>query len=130
MKERGGNALGINQDGSLFSEILFQVRKWLDSNTDNAIVIMISTGWANAEGDEPVGTMTTNVISRLKDVAVDLGVAHPYIYAGYARSGQADEVFAGYGQENLKRLREIQESVDPHGIFTSKGLWRGHLKLH
>lgn len=92
-------------------------------------VILISTGWANAEGDDPVGTMTTNVANRVKAAARELGVSHSYMYAGYARAGQDEEIFAGYGEKNLRRLREVQKSVDPEGIFTSRGLWRGHLKL-
>ena len=58
-----------------------------------------------------------------------LGVYRPYMYVGYARSGQDAEVFAGYGEKNLKRLTEIQKSVDPRGVFTSTGLWRGHMKI-
>jgi FAD/FMN-containing dehydrogenase len=92
-------------------------------------VILISTAWANAEGDGPVGTMTTNVVDRVKAAAGELGVTHPYIYVGYARAGQDKEVFAGYGEKNLRRLQEVQKSVDPSGVFTSHGLWRGHMKL-
>ncbi|KAJ3458830.1 hypothetical protein MRS44_012939 [Fusarium solani] len=110
MKQRGGNALGIDEKGPLF-------------------IILISTAWANAEGDGPVGTMTTNVVDRVKAAAGELGVTHPYIYVGYARAGQDKEVFAGYGEKNLRRLQEVQKSVDPSGVFTSHGLWRGHMKL-
>lgn len=91
--------------------------------------MLLSTAWDTAEGDGPVGTMTTNVIDRVKAAAEDLGVCYPYIYAGYARAGQDEEVFAGYGENNLRRLKEIQRSVDPSGVFTSNGLWTGHLKL-
>jgi len=47
----------------------------------------------------------------------------------YAWTGQADKVFAGYGESNAERLREIQRAVDPRGIFTLRGLWRGFMKL-
>lgn len=73
--------------------------------------------------------MTTNIADRLKKAAIDLGVYNPYMYVGYARSDQDDEVFAGYGMENLMRLKAVQKSVDPRGIFTSSGLWKGHMKL-
>lgn len=93
------------------------------------IVILLSTAWASAEGDDPVGTMTTNVVDRVKAAAVELGVSHPYLYVGYARAGQERDVFAGYGEENLQRLKEVQKSLDPSGVFTSHGLWKGHMKL-
>lgn len=73
--------------------------------------------------------MTANIIERLNATANDLGVASRYKYINYASAAQADSVFAGYGDENLQRLRRIQKAVDPRGIFTSKGLWRGFFKL-
>lgn len=94
-----------------------------------ATVILLSTAWSSPEGDDPVGIMTTNVANRVKAAAVELGVSHPDLYVGYARDGQDAEVFAGYGEENLQRLKEVQKAVDPSRVFTSRGLWRGHMKL-
>lgn len=73
--------------------------------------------------------MMNNILRRIKTVAQDLGVAHRYLYINYAQAGQAEEVFAGYGENNAQRLRDIQSSVDPNGVFTSKGLWTGFMKL-
>lgn len=73
--------------------------------------------------------MTTNTLNRIKSAAEELGVAHPYRYMNYAMASQADEIFAGYGDGNAQRLREIQRAVDPSGVFTSQGLWRGFIKL-
>ncbi|GME33568.1 putative FAD binding domain protein [Neofusicoccum parvum] len=110
MKQRGGNALGIDQ-------------------TEPLLIIFISTAWSSAQGDDDVTTMTTNVLDRINSAAEALGVDHPYRYINYAMDGQADEVFAGYGHANAQRLREIQRAVDPRGVFTSNGLWRGFMKL-
>ncbi|KAF9641043.1 FAD linked oxidase [Lasiodiplodia theobromae] len=110
MKQRGGNALGIDQDGPLF-------------------VILISSGWSNAEGDDAVTAMTVNTVNRIQEAAEALGVSHPYLYVNYAMADQAEAVFAGYGADNLQRLKQIQKSVDPQGVFTSQGLWTGFMKL-
>ncbi|KAL1622792.1 hypothetical protein SLS54_004812 [Diplodia seriata] len=111
MKQRGGNALGVeDQEGPLF-------------------LILISTAWSDAAGDAAVTAMTVNVVDRIKAAAEALGADHPYLYVNYAMDGQADEVFAGYGEANVQRLKAIQRSVDPTGVFTSRGLWRGFMKL-
>lgn len=73
--------------------------------------------------------MTNNVITRVNATAQDLGVASRFKYMNYASAAQTNSVFAGYGDENVQRLKSIQKTVDPRGIFTSKGLWRGFVKL-
>ncbi|KAL3431571.1 hypothetical protein BDV09DRAFT_206526 [Aspergillus tetrazonus] len=110
MKQRGGNALGIEGDGPL-------------------LLILISTAWSDAAGDAAVNSMTKNTISRIQEVAERLGVANPYLYINYVSAQQAPDVFAGYGHKNAQRLREIQRAVDPRGVYTSHGLWRGFVKL-
>lgn len=74
-----------------------------------------------------MNAFSDRVIGGMKTAALDLGVYHPYIYLNYAKSDQ--DVFSGYGEHNRRRLIEIQKSVDPNGIFTSQGLWRGYFKL-
>ncbi|KAF3018999.1 hypothetical protein E8E14_012878 [Neopestalotiopsis sp. 37M] len=110
MKVRGGNALGIDQGQPL-------------------ILILISTDWTTSDGDAPVEMMTTSVVDRIAVAAQELQVYDPYMYINYAYAGQADKVFSGYGEENRQRLKAIQASVDPDGVFTSQGLWRGFMKL-
>ncbi|CAG8947916.1 unnamed protein product [Penicillium salamii] len=110
MKQRGGNALGIDTDGPLF-------------------LILLSTAWNDASGDAAVNRMTENTARRVNAVAEKLGVADRYRYINYASKAQTDEVFPGYGEENMQRLKQIQKAVDPKGILTSKGLWRGFRKL-
>jgi FAD/FMN-containing dehydrogenase len=92
-------------------------------------VILISTAWSESTNDADVNRMTVNTIERLNATANNLGVASRYKYINYASAAQASTVFSGYGDENLQRLRRIQKAVDPRGIFTSKGLWRGFVKL-
>lgn len=73
--------------------------------------------------------MTAKVIERLNATAENLGVANRYKYINYASAVQTNTIFSGYGDESVERLIGIQKAVDPRGIFTSKGLWRGFVKL-
>lgn len=127
MKQRGGNALGIDQDGPLFG--MCYHNRHASCLLMAVPVILISSGWSNAEDDDAVTTMTVNTVNRIQEVAESLGVSHPYLYVNYAMPDQAEAVFAGYGTENLQRLKQIQKSVDPQGVFTSQGLWTGFMKL-
>lgn len=92
-------------------------------------MILISTAWSNSTNDADVNRMTANIIDRLNNTANDLGVANRYKYINYASAAQADTVFSGYGDHNVQRLQSIQKAIDPRGIFTSQGLWRGFVKL-
>ena len=93
------------------------------------LVILISTAWSDRRDDAVVNNITKIIISRIGAVAKELEVANRYLYINYASAAQADEVFAGYGERNWQRLRDVQRSVDPRGILTSKGLWKGFIKL-
>lgn len=93
------------------------------------LVILISTAWSDKVDDPAVNRMTGNVITRVNATAQDLGVASRFKYINYASAAQSSSVFAGYGDENVQRLKSIQKAVDPLGIFLSKGLWRGFAKL-
>ncbi|KAJ5094731.1 FAD-binding domain-containing protein [Penicillium angulare] len=110
MAQRGGNALGIDRE-------------------DPLIIILISTAWSKKSDDVAVNQMTANVVKRLNATANDLGVANRYKYINYASAAQTSAIFPGYGNKNVERLVSIQKAVDPRGIFTSKGLWRGFVKL-
>lgn len=55
------------------------------------------------------------------------GLFHPWQYINYAAPFQ--DPFSSYGEMSRLRLQEVQQSIDPQGIFTSKGLVRGSFKL-
>lgn len=64
-------------------------------------------------------------IDKWHQVNQDLGIASEFIYMGDA--GEFQDPFAGFPSENVQRMKEIQESVDPSGVFTK--LNRGGFKL-
>lgn len=92
-------------------------------------MVLISTAWSNSTDDVAVNRMTENIIERLNGTAQDTGIANRYKYMNYASAAQVDSIFVGYGDENTKKLKQIQRAVDPRGVFTSTGLWRGFVKL-
>lgn len=93
------------------------------------VVCFLSTAWTEAQGDSAVLDMARNTVNRVRSPAVGLGVSSDFVYMKYAWAGQANEVFAGYGEGITERLRGIQTTVDPQGIFTLQRLWSGFMKL-
>lgn len=66
-----------------------------------------------------------NVISRFRNKAKEMGMLHRYIFQNHAFEEQ--NVFAGYGKRNLRRLHEIRREVDPEKVF--QRLQPGYFKL-
>jgi hypothetical protein len=58
-------------------------------------------------------------------LAKEMGVHHRFIYQNYAN--QTQDVFAGYGDKNRKRLMEVQKKYDPEGLFAR--LQPGYFRL-
>lgn len=90
-------------------------------------VTFLSTAWLRAADDAIVGEFYDRVLARLEEASRRLDVYHPYKYIGYGRLGE--DIFSSYGADNHEKLVDVQESVDPQGIFTSHGLCRGGFKL-
>ncbi|KAH8759812.1 hypothetical protein F5883DRAFT_606360 [Diaporthe sp. PMI_573] len=108
MKQRGGNALGIESDGPL-------------------LIALLTLGWAKSEDDSAMYDFARRWTDRSRSEAEGSGLLHPWQYINYAAPFQ--DPFSSYGEASKRRLQEIQQSIDPEGIFTSKGLVRGSFKL-
>lgn len=63
--------------------------------------------------------------SRFRQAAKDLDQHHPYIFQNHAY--HEEDVFAGYGEQNRRRLWNIRRDVDPNGLFQT--LQPGFFKL-
>ncbi|TGO27245.1 hypothetical protein BPAE_0045g00440 [Botrytis paeoniae] len=90
----------------------------LSGNDGTLIVFNINIWWSSQASDSYTPLMqqsTHNLISKLTLFAKELGILHKYIYPNYADASQ--NVFAGYGEENLSRLRQVQEAYDPEGTW-------------
>lgn len=109
MNNHGGNAIGIESDGPL-------------------TLLNVATSWTDSAEDNAAYEFRERLQRRFTESAAELGVLNKYVYMNYACS-EFDDVFAGYKAENVERLKEIQKTIDPEGIFTSNGLCTGYFKL-
>lgn len=107
MQKNGGNALGI-------------------TNVDGPLVIQnMDWGWDNEADDEVVlGTMK-RFQDRCNETATAMGLGSRYVYLNYAALDEP--VYAGYGDENLERLKIVKQKYDPENVFGR--MWPGYFKL-
>jgi FAD/FMN-containing dehydrogenase len=97
MSKNGGNPLGISpSDGPLY-------------------IIHVASWWQNSSDDATIYSFISKVLSRIKAESKKLDVASDYIYMNYAST--FENVIAGYGKENVARLKKIAGEYDPTGVF-------------
>ncbi|KAL9018438.1 MAG: hypothetical protein Q9185_004281 [Variospora sp. 1 TL-2023] len=105
--KNGGNALGLADEEGPF------------------LIVQLAVQWSSSADDSKVYSTTQRVVERSVAAAKILGVDSKYIYQNYAAKGQ--DVFAGYGETNQRRLIEISKRYDPKGVFQK--LQPGYFKL-
>lgn len=106
--QAGGNALGI-------------------SPSDAPLILMnVAIMWSSPSDDARIIAAATRIVDRSVAVAKAMGLDHRYIYQNYANLNQ--KVFAGYGETNLQRLREVSKKYDRDGVF--QDLQPGYFKLN
>ena len=110
MSKNGGNALGLTEsDGPL-------------------VILNIAWKWKNAADDKVNYDAYYSFMARAEEVAKEMGLWHRFKYANYAEETQ--DVWSGYGEENVARLKKIQSDVDRMGIFVKGGLAGSGYKLN
>jgi hypothetical protein len=77
--------------------------------------------------DNAAYALANDFIADFQKAAESLDSFHPFVYINYANKGQ--DVFASYGKDNHGRLIEVQQALDPKGVFTTSGLWTGFFKV-
>ncbi|PGH19063.1 hypothetical protein AJ79_00097 [Helicocarpus griseus UAMH5409] len=107
MPENGGNALP------------------LDAADGPITILQLATMWTNPHDDATVEAYNNNLLARLKEETRAMGFDRDFIYMNYASKYQ--DVFAGYGAENLQKLKEISQKYDPKQVFQT--LQPGFFKL-
>jgi hypothetical protein len=75
-----------------------------------------SVSWASASDDAEIEEWIRNVNVEIESKLVAANATSRYIYLNDADKGQ--EIFGGYGGENLERLKEVREKYDPSRVFT------------
>jgi FAD/FMN-containing dehydrogenase len=109
MQVNGGNALGLKpEDGPV-------------------MIVQLTSTWTSPALDGVIEAGSKELIDKINALAASRGARskNGYIYMNYADKSQ--DVYAGYGQENLARLRSVAKAYDPQGKF--RKLWRGYFKL-
>ena len=123
-KKRGGSAAGIDADGPLTGMLTRPKREFTDLTP---LVVLLTTLWDDAADDDAMNDFVNKWVEKASAATRDAGRHHPWLYINYANKEQ--DPFAGYGEENLQRLRSIQRNVDANGVFSSSGLCKGYFKL-
>lgn len=110
MNKNEGNALGLKEeDGPL-------------------IIVNYAGKWDHEADDHAFYGAYYQFMDRAESAAKEMGLWHRFKYVNYAEGTQ--NVWGGYGAENLKRLKQIQRKVDPLRVFTKGGLASGYFKLN
>ena len=71
--------------------------------------------WQRAEQDALLQQAGAELIDGIRDYAVSIGADNPYLYLDYA--DQTQDPLAGYGEENVKKMKAAAKKYDPHGLF-------------
>ncbi|KAF4628749.1 hypothetical protein G7Y89_g9408 [Cudoniella acicularis] len=104
---RGGNCLGINEhDGPL-------------------TIVNINMHWRNPSDTPRMRSLMKNLLRRFQVTTKEMEMFHPYIFQNHAFEEQ--DVFSGYGKDNLLKLRKVRKQVDPNGVFQK--LQPGYFKI-
>ncbi|KAJ1323848.1 prosolanapyrone-II oxidase [Microdochium nivale] len=87
----------------------------LEACEDPLVVLEFTCNWVDAAHDGLVERVMRTMISEIEEASVRLGSAHAYRFTNYASSWQRP--LEGYGEENLRFLREVSKRYDPQGLF-------------
>ncbi|KAK0122305.1 hypothetical protein ONS95_010550 [Cadophora gregata] len=95
---------------------------WGLDDDQGLIVWQLSTGWANAIDDLRMTNWAHGFIDYWHAENQAAGLASEFLYMGDA--GEFQNPFLGFPSENVQRLRQIRDDVDPLGVF-SRLNWGG-----
>lgn len=98
----------------------------LSSYTEPLILLNPAYRWTDEKDDLRIMQANMNFVNRVSGRAREMGLDVPYLFMNYA--SQFQDVMHGYGQANLKKLRDVSRMYDPEGVF--QGLQRGYFKLN
>ncbi|KAK3303780.1 putative oxidoreductase [Chaetomium strumarium] len=105
----GKNCMGLDAANNNHNSI--------NKTTDKALVIALLTAtWADAADDEKVEKAARELMDGIERDAKAQGAWHPFVYLNYAAPWQ--DPIASYGEEAVRRLKEVRKRVDPKGVFT------------
>ncbi len=95
---RGGNVLGLER-----------------FNGQTLCIYQAYISWQGAQQDALFQQAGADLVSRIREYAVSIGADNPYLYLDYADKTQ--DPLAGYGADNVKKMKAAANKYDPLGVF-------------
>lgn len=89
--------------------------KDIDPEDGPLLVVLLNPTWESPADDDRVYRGVEGLLARFRALAEEKGRLHRYIFTNYAY--YKEDVFRGYGERSLARLRETSREVDPDGVF-------------
>ncbi|KAK7942430.1 FAD-binding oxidoreductase [Apiospora aurea] len=71
--------------------------------------------WQDAANDKTIQAAGDALYAELEAAAREEGSHLRYLFVNDANGGQ--DVIASYGEDNVRRMREVREHYDPHSVF-------------
>lgn len=87
----------------------------LEGCDEPLVIISFAVNWENPEHDAAVKGAVRRCIERIEDVAAEKGTGHPYRFSNYAAEWQ--NPLRGYGEDNMRFMRDVSGKYDPDGLF-------------
>jgi hypothetical protein len=84
------------------------------------ILLLLSYNWINEVDDKEVEAAAKKLIVDVDAKTREIGGWNRFKYLNYAAPWQEQDVFAGYGEENLQFLRKVRERYDPMGMWRER----------
>ncbi|KAH7039552.1 uncharacterized protein B0I36DRAFT_390092 [Microdochium trichocladiopsis] len=86
-----------------------------DTIKDPVVIVLFCCSWVDVQHDGIVKRVMQDCVDETEAASRQLGSEHRYRFANYASEWQRP--LGGYGEENLRFLREVSKQYDPEGLF-------------
>ncbi|KAI1171389.1 hypothetical protein F4777DRAFT_593836 [Nemania sp. FL0916] len=87
----------------------------LDDAEGGLVVLGLAVGWLDPADDALVTQVAQKIIAEIDTQAKNLGESFEFKYLNYAAQWQ--DVIAGYGADNVAKLKKVSRRYDPHAVF-------------
>lgn len=87
----------------------------IDRHTSNGVVLLASLAARGAGQESLERELMMRWKAELEEYAKGLGGLFDYLYMNYAHSSQ--DVLAGYGEENVRKMRHVAKKYDPFAVM-------------
>ncbi|KAI4183119.1 MAG: hypothetical protein L6R41_005584 [Letrouitia leprolyta] len=97
----------------------------LDTTSGPQVLALQTVQWSDTADDVLINTAARKVWQQADEMALKMDLKRNWIYLNYA--AEAQDSIGSYGEENVRRLKEVSRKYDPEGLFQKRVL--GGFKL-